>query len=306
MTGGYTAVDLSQLPAPDVVESLDYEMILAERKKYLLGLVDENQRADVEEILALESEPLTKLLEENAYRELVWRHRVNDASRAVMLAYAKKADLDQIGANFHVKRMMIDEGDPNAVPPVPPTFESDHEFRRRIQLSPEGYTTAGSKGSYEFHALGADAQVRDAQAITPAPGQVTVYVLAREGNGEATPELQQVVEETLSADAIRPMTDQVSVQSVAVTEYTVSAKLTTFSGPDAEVIRQAAVEAINDYVNQQHRIGFDITLSGIYAALHQEGVQNVTLTSPTDSLIIGDGETAYCIGINVTLGGTDV
>lgn len=305
MAGGYTAVDLSQLPAPDVVESLDYETILADRKAALLELISEEQRAEVEETLALESEPLTKLLEENAYRELVWRQRVNEASRAVMLAYAEKADLDQVGANFHVERLTIDEGDPDAVPQVPPTFESDREFRRRIQLSPEGYTTAGSKGSYEFHALGADAQVRDAQAITPAPGQVTVYVLAREGNGEATPELQEVVEQTLSADEIRPMTDQVSVQSVAVNEYTVEAELTTFSGPDAELVRQAAVEAITAYVEEQHRIGYDITLSGLYAALHQEGVQNVTLTSPAASLIIGDGETAYCTDIAVILGGTD-
>lgn len=306
MAGGFTAVDLSQLPAPSVVESLDFEAILAERKDALLALVDEEQRAEVEETLALESEPLTLLLEENAFRELVWRQRVNEASRAVMLAYARGADLDQIGANFHVERLVIDEGDPDAVPPVPPTYESDRDFRRRIQLSPEGYTTAGSRGSYEFHALGADAQVRDAQAITPAPGQVTVYVLAREGNGEASPELQEVVEQTLDADEIRPMTDQVSVQSVAITEYTLAAELTVFSGPDAELVRQAAVEAITAYVAEQHRIGYDITLSGLYAALHQEGVQNVILTSPATSLIIGDGEAAYCTDISVTLGATDV
>jgi phage-related baseplate assembly protein len=29
-----------------------------------------------------------KLLQENAYREVIWRQRVNEAARAVMLAYA--------------------------------------------------------------------------------------------------------------------------------------------------------------------------------------------------------------------------
>ncbi|MDT0501908.1 MULTISPECIES: baseplate J/gp47 family protein [unclassified Halomonas] len=306
MAGGYTAVDLSQLPAPVVVEGLDYETVLAERKAALLELVSVEQRSAVEAVLELESEPLTKLLEESAYRELLLRQRVNEAATAVMLAYARDSDLDQIGANYQVERLVIDEGDPDAVPPVSPTFESDADFRRRIQLSPEGYTTAGSKGSYEFHALGADAQVRDAQAITPAPGQVTVYVLSREANGAASPELQASVAETLNAEQIRPMTDQVTVQSAAITEYTVDATLTVFSGPDAMLVRQAAIDAVTTYAVEQHRLGYDITLSGLYAALHQEGVQNVTLASPSADLVIGDGEAAYCTDVTVTLGGTGV
>jgi phage-related baseplate assembly protein len=32
-----------------------------------------------------------KLLQENAYREVIWRQRVNEAARAVMLAYAAGA-----------------------------------------------------------------------------------------------------------------------------------------------------------------------------------------------------------------------
>ncbi|ADP96427.1 baseplate assembly protein [Marinobacter adhaerens] len=306
MAGEFSAVDLSQLPAPNVVEPLDFETIFEQRKSALLALFDGEEQAEIEATLELESEPMTKLLQENAYQELVWRQRVNEAARGVMLAYAKDDDLDQIGANYNVFRQVIDQGDPEAVPPVPPTYESDTDFRRRIQLSPEGYTTAGSRGSYVFHALSADANVKDAQAVSPSPGQVTVYVLSREGNGTASSELQTAVDSAVNADDIRPMTDQVNVQSVAVTEYSVVAELTVFSGPDAEVVRQSAEDAITDYVANQHRIGYDITLSGLYAALHQAGVQNVTLTSPAATIVIGDGEAAYCTGVTVTVGGTDV
>jgi phage-related baseplate assembly protein len=306
MAGEYSAVDLSQLPAPNVVEPLDYETILEERKTALLDQYDAEEQAEIEATLELESEPLTKLLQENAYRELVWRQRVNEASRAVMLAYAKGDDLDQIGANYNVFRQVIDEGDPEAVPPELPTYESDTDFRRRIQLSPEGYTTAGSRGSYVFHALSADANVKDAQAVSPSPGQVTVYVLSREGNGTADTALVDAVAAAVNADDIRPMTDQVTVQSVAVTEYSIDAELTVFYGPDSEVVRQSAEDAITDFVANQHRIGYDVTLSGIYAALHQAGVQNVTLNIPVATIVIGDGEAAYCTGVTVTVGGTDV
>lgn len=55
---------------PDVVEVLDYETILAERKATLVSLYPEEQQGAVARTLILESEPIVKLLEENAYREL--------------------------------------------------------------------------------------------------------------------------------------------------------------------------------------------------------------------------------------------
>ncbi|MFN1233522.1 baseplate assembly protein, partial [Enterobacter hormaechei] len=61
--------------------------------------------------------------------------RVNDAVRAVFLASARGADLDQLGAAFNVSRLVINTGDPDAVPPVDPVCEDDDAFRERIQLS---------------------------------------------------------------------------------------------------------------------------------------------------------------------------
>lgn len=301
MSSAYTAIELPSLPFPGVVDEIDYETLLTARIADLSARMPE-----IADALQLESEPVRKLLEENTYRETLLRQRVNEAAKAVMLAYAGGADLDQIGANYNVERLLLDAGDPDAVPPVPPTYESDADFRRRIQLSPEGYTTAGSAGSYTYHALSADADIKDAQPISPMPGVVTVYVLSRIGNGEAGVNLLAAVDDAVNDQNIRPMTDQVSVQSAAITEYTVTATLTVYPGPDAELIRSTAETAVSAYVADQHRIGYDVTLSGLYAALHQAGVQNVELTSPAASLVIGDGEAAYCTAVTVTLGGTDV
>lgn len=100
------SVDLNQLAAPDVVEVLDYESILSERKATLVSLYPEEQQEAVARTLTLESEPIVKLLQENAYREVIWRQRVNESARAVMLAYAAGADLDQIGGNYNVYRRL--------------------------------------------------------------------------------------------------------------------------------------------------------------------------------------------------------
>ncbi|MDU6412813.1 MAG: baseplate assembly protein, partial [Yersiniaceae bacterium] len=104
-------IDLSQLPAPVVVEALDYETLLAERKATLVSLYPEDQQEAVARTLALESEPVVKLLQENAYRELILRQRVNEAAKANMVAYANDADLDQLGANNGVTRLTLTPAD---------------------------------------------------------------------------------------------------------------------------------------------------------------------------------------------------
>jgi phage-related baseplate assembly protein len=296
---GFTAVDLSQLKAPGVIDEPSFEAILT-------GMLTELQARDPEFSALVESDPAYKILQVAAFRELLLRQRVNEAARAVMLAFAAEADLDQIGANYSVARLVLDPGDPNAVPPVPPTFESDDDFRRRIQLSPEAYTTAGSAGSYVFNALGADPQVRDAQAVSPSPGVVTVYIQSRSGDGSAGVDLVEAVEAALNAETVRPMTDSVNVQSVSVIAYPLEAELIVFPGPDAEVIRQRAEQAATAYVRAQERIGFDVTRSGLFAALHREGVQNVDLISPAADIVVGDGEVTFCEGVTVTVGGTSV
>lgn len=301
------AIDLSRLPSPTVIEALDFEALLAARKADLLALYPATQQAELATRLALESEPLTKLLQESAYRELILRQRINDAARGVMLAYAQGADLDQLGANYNVYRLTIDAGDSSAVPPRAPVLESDTDFRRRIQLSPEGYTTAGSEQSYVFHGLSADADVADISAISPQPGAVTVYVLARSGDGSASEALLGAVTAALNQEQVRPMTDQVSVQSASIVSYTIEAELVMLPGPDSAVVRAAAQAAAEAYAAAQHSMRRDVTLSGLYAALHQPGVQRVELAAPVANLVIGDGEASHCTAITLTVAGqTDV
>lgn len=300
MAGAFTTVNLSQLPAPGVVEVLDYEAILAAM------LADLRARDPVFDAL-VESDPAFKILEVAAYRELLLRQRVNDAARAVMLAFAAGSDLDQIGGNYGVQRLVLDPGDPASVPPVEPTYESDEDFRSRILLSLEGYTSAGSVGAYQFHALSASGDVKDVSVASPplVPGQVDVAILSRTGDGAASSPLLAAVEAALSAEDVRPLCDTVVVQPASIVNYSITAVLKTYPGAGQEAVLAAAQEAAQAYADSMHLIGRDVTRSGIFAALHQPGVQNVTLTSPSADVVIGWNQAAWCTGVSVTLGGTD-
>ncbi|WP_417311859.1 baseplate assembly protein [Enterobacter roggenkampii] len=252
----------------------------------------------------VESDPAFKQGEINAYQLALAFQRVNDAVRAVFLASARGADLDQIGAGFNVSRLVINLGDPDAVPPVDPVYEDDDAFRERIQLSWAQLNTAGARNAYRFHAKSADNDVLDADAYGPEthnrPGEVDVYVLSRTGNGEASPSLTEKVMSELSADEVRPLTDYVSVKSATIVNYAVTAELDIPDGPDAQTVLEHAISTLTSYTRLAHRINGLVPLSAIYAALQQPGVTRVRLISPVADLEAAAGQAPWCSAINVT------
>ncbi|OFC60694.1 baseplate assembly protein [Candidatus Erwinia dacicola] len=298
-------IDLSQLPAPDVVEILDYETLLAERKATLISLYPAEQQDAVARTLALESDPVVKLIQENAYREVILRQRVNEAASAVMVAYALADDLDQLGANSGVTRLTLTAADETTIPPTAAVMESDDDFRLRIAAAFEGLSVAGPSGAYEYHAKSADGRVADASAISPSPACVTVTVLSREGNGVAAADLLAVVDAALNDEDVRPVADRVTVQTAEIVDYAVDAVLYLFPGPEAEPIRAAAEEKLAAFVSTQARLGRDIRKSALYAALHVEGVQRVELAEPAADVVLDKTQAAYCTGWAITVGGSD-
>ena len=260
---------------------------------------------EVSAALELESEPLSKVLEVCAYRELLLRQRINDATRAVMLPYARGADLDNLGALFNEKRAILEEGNLTDIPPKEAVMEDDARYRARLQMALEGVSTAGPRAAYIHHGMNASAQVKDISVESPMPGEVVVTVLAQEGDGAPDINLLDTVEAALNAEDVRPLTDKVSVKPAEVIHYTVAAKLTLYPGPGGEEVRAAAEVAVQQYVREHHKLGHDITVSGLHAALHQPSVQRVVLENPNAALTIKAHQAAYCIEVNVELAGRE-
>ncbi|QHB17874.1 baseplate assembly protein [Mannheimia pernigra] len=292
-------VDLSKLPAPKVLEELDYETLLAERKAKFLSLYPESERAVMAARLALESEPITKLLEENCYLQLMERQRINSAAQATMLAYATGTDLDVIGGNYNVTRKVIQAEDLTARPPKQEILEQDEDFRLRIQLAFEGLSVAGPRNAYIFHALSAHEKVADVSVSSPTPASVLVTVMSSDNNGIPSVDILQAVRNQLNDEDIRPIGDRVTVQACTNTNYQIRAKLHLYRGPEIEPIKQAAAEKIGQYVKEKRRLGRDISLSGIYSALHLEGVQRVELLQPTADIVLNSTQVGLCTNITI-------
>jgi len=328
---GKSPIDLSRIPAPNIVEALNFETIFEEMKAELIGLEPE-----VESVLTLESEPLTKILQVCAYRELLTRQRINEAAKGVMLAFAEKNDLDHLGALLNVARLVISEANPTANPPIEEVLENDDEYRLRIQLSLDGLSTAGPELAYIFHTLSASGQILDASvtapvfsraAISPAvrgqlpensivlqvdddaglaepmPGDVVVTVLSRDASGVPDNQTLEAVEQALNKESVRPLTDNVNTRAASIIDYAVDATIYTYAGPDSTVVIEEAAAAINNYTEENKRLGRSITRSGIFAALHVAGVQRVDLTQPAADVTCTDAQAARNVSLNLMYGG---
>lgn len=304
-----SVIDLSTVAAPQVVEPLSFEAVLTELKAELLARCPQ-----ASSVIQLESEPLVKLLQVAAYRELLLRQRINEAARAVMLAYAVGSDLDQLGANVNTARL---------------PGEAVSRYRLRVQLAYNALAAAGPAEAYRAHALGVAINITDVQVFSEAPGQVTVCVLAwqdvpaTEAGADAIaaglalfgpasdPALARVIEPTggptmaavlaaLNAEHVRPLTDCVIVRAPRLVPLQIAATLLLRTGPDPDQILERRRAALSEYLRQAQQQGNDITRAGIIAALVETGVQDVLLHSPAANVVAGPGEICACTAVAVT------
>lgn len=280
----FSAIDLSALKPPDIIETLDYEAIVKEMRDDLVA-----RFPLIAGVIDLESEPARKLIEAFAYRELRLRARINDGARAVLLASSYGSNLDHLAALFGTARQEA---------------ESDDRLRRRIQLAPEAFSVAGPEGAYQYHVLTVAPWARDVSAIMTQPGVVRVTVL-RAGSDPIPSEAErEAIRLHLRDEAIRPLTDVVHVLPPTVRTETIEARLTLYPGPDAGVVQSRAAAALGDWLERNRMLGMNLRRSAIFARLHQEGVHSVELVSPAEDIVLDETEVYAIDGMTITTAST--
>jgi phage-related baseplate assembly protein len=295
-TSSPTTVDLSRFDPPTIVEQLDFETIFQRKAARLRALLPSFDAL-------VDSDPAIKILQVAAYDELLLRQDFNERLQQRLVAYATGSTLDHLGAGIGVARLVTTPANPATG--VGAIYESDDSFRARIVLGPEGFSVAGPELAYVKHAKDASGLVLDASATSPAPGEVLVSVLSSEGDGTASADLIAKVTAIVTDDAIRPLGDLVTVQSATQRPFIVVARIWTFAGPDPALVLATARTKLDRYLAASRRLGRDITMSGLYAALSAEGVQRVEITAPTASIVCDLTQAARCNSIDVRHAGYD-
>ncbi|KAG0188577.1 hypothetical protein DFQ28_004622 [Apophysomyces sp. BC1034] len=223
------------------------------------------------------------------------KQRVNDAVRAVMLAFAMGNDLEQRAALFGLVRLIVTPADPaNNVEAI---AESDDSLRERIQLAPQGFSVAGPSAAYVTKARAVDGRIIDAQTSRPRPGDVLVSLLSIEGDGTASDELCSAVGIALSAEDQRPLNDTVLVKSAEIIRYRIRAKGYTRTAVGADVLIAQAKKNAQAYADKVHRIGIGVAESGIKGVCQAAGLSKTELIEPIGDIAIGRTQASYCVEV---------
>jgi phage-related baseplate assembly protein len=280
------AIDLSSLPAPTIIEVVDYEVILARKVTTFQTLWEAVRAANPSlnlptyDVQMLETDPVKIVLEADAFDEMVLRQRVNDAAKANLLAFATGTDLDNLVAIEGVVRM---DG------------ESDDRLKTRFILREQGSSAAGTEEWYKYWAMSADIRVKDVAVYRPGTDpNITIAILSTEAGGIPSQGLLDAVYAQVNSDDIRGLNDIVAVISATSSTVNVAGQVwllptapqSVFDGLEAG-LRAAQIT--------EGGIGFDINKSWIIAKIMVPGVAKFNLTDPTTDDVV-DPNNAATIG----------
>lgn len=185
--------------------------------------------------------------------------------------------------------------------------ESDPDFSDRIRLAPNSFSVAGPEKAYVYHAKSVSPAIIDVKVDSPTPGEVDVYVLLTDGTLPTEDTLEQI-EEHLSDENIRPLTDYVVVKAPTASNYEIELHYWINQEDSSKAAQiQADVEAAVEQYRlwQQTKIGRDITPGKLLQLVFAAGASRVddSKMKPAAWKKLEAMQVAQCTNVNVVYEG---
>lgn len=318
------------LAEPEIVEVPRFETLLDQFKQRAIDYIgqgDPVMAVQVAETLENEAEVFTKLVEAATVMLQAERRHKNEQIKQMLAWWAEGSNLDARAADLGIERQQLSPGDPAAFPPVPAEYESDERLRLRYFLAPHA-PAAGSRAHYRSEVLTLSdrarvsveasnrgevvvryrfapdewaAQIKDGNGRQSAPGQVTVTVLSREGDGTPSAELIEAVRNHFARDDVCPITDEVIVQGAEILPYSIQARAYIYRGPDARLVKDEGERRLRQYADKLHVLGGQVDPGWVYHELHAAGAVKVDILGGFEGLAAADHQAPWCSSIAVEM-----
>ncbi len=277
-----TTIDLTRLPAPNVIEALDYEALQGDflaRFKAAWGaasIIDPT--LPVWDVDALETDPAVIASQPWSTLRLLDRGRVNDAVRAVLAPLAKGTDLDNVVARIGVQRLVVVAATSTAAA----VMESDERLLTRYLLA-FSRPAAGSAERYLYEAMTAWPTLLHAAVIGRAVhgrrGDVDLVVAGPSGRDATDAELS-LVRAACASTSVKPEATSLSVLRATRRVYAVSGRIVVPTGPDAEAVRAEAQARVVATGAARMLIGAEVPRDLLSGAIYGLSVTRADLTAP--------------------------
>ncbi|MCI7097542.1 MAG: baseplate J/gp47 family protein [Lachnospiraceae bacterium] len=184
--------------------------------------------------------------------------------------------------------------------------EADEDLAYRVYIAPSSYSVAGPEQAYMYWVKTYNASILDIRVDSENPTEVQIQIIME--NGELpNASLVQGLQEYLSGQNIRPLTDKVMVSAPGVTEYDMELEFFINVSDKAKAMSiQAQVDtAILEYeIWQKSKIGRDINPSELIKRIVAAGAKRAVVNKP-DFQIISKSNVAVLRNKTVSYGGIE-
>lgn len=293
----YPIFDPTLLAGITLVDIPDAEVIIRDRMvrvKNLWTYYDPPMGA-VYDVENTEFDPIKITMEAATSFEINALSRINAFGEATTTAFGWGDNLDAIASRY-----------PGGVPRQP--GETDERYRRRIWLSPNSLSSAGAMGTFEFWALTALPEARDASEYVMRPSlrdppTVVVTLLMEGPNPFPTEDQRLVVYNKLHEVQIKPLTDTISVVAPTVTESPYIVDVWLYPAAPKEETLNAIRAALVLRADETRYLGEDQTIAGVIRAAKVPGVQNVKVLNPVEDIAANPRRVTIVTSITVNYRG---
>ncbi len=184
--------------------------------------------------------------------------------------------------------------------------ETDEDLKERIYLAPESYTSAGSKGAYEYYVRTYDSTIEDVYISTPSPRVVNIKCILAGGE---LPEEEYLtgLADFLDDANVKMLTDQIVVEAPETVDYELGMTyyINQSDSASAVTIQTAVNAAVAEYISwQKTKIGRDINPDELVKLVKNAGAKRVVITEPSFTTV-PVGSVANLTSQTVTYGGLE-
>lgn len=271
------------VPVPQALETLSYEILRGDWLDTFRPIFRARTGEDYD-VGDIETDPGIIIAEAFSYLRLTDRARINEVYAALRLALATDADLDGLGLDRGVRRLVYVPADSETGTAA--VMEPDEAFRLRIWLRMQMWGLGSPYGvEYAARTRGLGA-ITDARCYDfPGEGRMRLVLLpAPDVAGDFDAVLADVAAYVMARHR-RPGAVSIDTVAAGIVPVPVSGVLSIRRGSSAAAVLATATAALTRYMAGRRRIGALVPQARLDAAVCVADVVNARISPSTDTVI---------------------
>lgn len=177
-------------------------------------------------------------------------------------------------------------------------MENDDEYRERLRLIPESFTSAGSEGAYRFWVMQSSTLVTDVVIKSPIPNRLEIYVC--NGIETLSNEEKEKIKTFLDMEDRKALNDEIIIKDPVLYEYNIEIDYYLYkdSASSKELIEERLTERLKKFIRNRE-IGQSLNIQDIISICKEDSdIRRVEILSPSN---YETDDITLCVGKNIKL-----